>query len=150
MAHAHTHWYAMIEEYKALKDVPNAFYFQRVKETDRASYLVRPYLYSSLYDRIRYLFYRFLIAACDWLYYSQHSTLPHPHWKKVDCLSAAERHCRLARKKRIPRRHQDGECAGDIVELGLFGGLCILQANLPAWSKFWVLLLRGNEAWSSH
>ncbi|KAL9539523.1 hypothetical protein MBANPS3_010209 [Mucor bainieri] len=40
------------EEYKALKDVPNAFYFQRVKETDRASYLVRPYLYSSLYDRI--------------------------------------------------------------------------------------------------
>ncbi|CAO0789210.1 unnamed protein product [Mucor circinelloides] len=40
------------EEYKALKDVPNAFYFQRVKETDRASYLIRPYLYSSLYDRI--------------------------------------------------------------------------------------------------
>ncbi|KAI8641016.1 hypothetical protein BD408DRAFT_389715 [Parasitella parasitica] len=40
------------EEETALKDVPNAFYFQRVMETDRASYLVRPYLYSSLYDRI--------------------------------------------------------------------------------------------------
>ncbi|CEP11758.1 hypothetical protein [Parasitella parasitica] len=40
------------EEHTALKDVPNAFYFQRVMETDRASYLVRPYLYSSLYDRI--------------------------------------------------------------------------------------------------
>lgn len=35
-------------------DVPNAFYYQRVVETDRAAYIVRQYLYSSLYDRIRY------------------------------------------------------------------------------------------------
>ncbi|OBZ87474.1 putative serine/threonine-protein kinase VPS15 [Choanephora cucurbitarum] len=40
------------EESQALLDVPNAFYFQRVMEDDRATYLVRQYLYSSLYDRI--------------------------------------------------------------------------------------------------
>ncbi|KAI7899371.1 uncharacterized protein BX663DRAFT_555007 [Cokeromyces recurvatus] len=40
------------EESKTLTNVPNAFYFQRVLETDRATYLVRQYLYSSLYDRI--------------------------------------------------------------------------------------------------
>jgi hypothetical protein len=33
--------------------VPNALAYQRVVETDRAAYLVRQYLYSSLYDRIR-------------------------------------------------------------------------------------------------
>ncbi|KAI8979775.1 hypothetical protein BDF20DRAFT_913285 [Mycotypha africana] len=40
------------EESKALSDVPNAFYCQRVMETDKAAYLVRQCLYSSLYDRI--------------------------------------------------------------------------------------------------
>lgn len=41
-------------EYKALSDVHNAFSFQRILETDKAAYLVRQYLYSNLYDRIRY------------------------------------------------------------------------------------------------
>ncbi|KAI5795600.1 hypothetical protein EDC01DRAFT_58745 [Geopyxis carbonaria] len=37
---------------EALENIPNAFTYQRVIETDRAAYLVRQYLYSSLYDRI--------------------------------------------------------------------------------------------------
>lgn len=44
----------VIVEYKALSDVHNAFSFQRILETDKAAYLVRQYLYSNLYDRIRY------------------------------------------------------------------------------------------------
>ncbi|KAI7887761.1 kinase-like domain-containing protein, partial [Mucor mucedo] len=40
------------EEREALINVPNAFYFQRILNTDRAALLVRQYLYSSLYDRI--------------------------------------------------------------------------------------------------
>ena len=42
-------------EQQALENVPNAFTYERVVETERAAYLVRPYLYSSLYDRIRFL-----------------------------------------------------------------------------------------------
>lgn len=44
----------VLVEYKALSDVHNAFSFQRILETDKAAYLVRQYLYSNLYDRIRY------------------------------------------------------------------------------------------------
>ncbi|KAG0092152.1 Serine/threonine-protein kinase [Podila epicladia] len=40
------------EERESLADVPNAIAFQRVLETDRAGYLIRQYLFSSLYDRI--------------------------------------------------------------------------------------------------
>ena len=45
-----------IGERNALKDVPNALGFQRILETSTNGYLVRQYLYSSLYDRMRYLF----------------------------------------------------------------------------------------------
>ena len=41
-------------EREALVDVPNAFGYQRILETNTNGYLVRQYLYSSLYDRIRY------------------------------------------------------------------------------------------------
>ncbi|KAI8997089.1 kinase-like domain-containing protein [Pilobolus umbonatus] len=40
------------EQQKALTSIPNAFSFQRILQTDKAAYLVRQYLYSSLYDRI--------------------------------------------------------------------------------------------------
>ncbi|ORZ03447.1 hypothetical protein BCR43DRAFT_483381 [Syncephalastrum racemosum] len=40
------------QQYHALLDVPNAFAFQWVLHTQRAVYLVRQYIYSSLYDRI--------------------------------------------------------------------------------------------------
>ncbi|KAF7730449.1 Serine/threonine-protein kinase [Apophysomyces ossiformis] len=40
------------DEYDALLDVSNVFFFQRILETERAAYLVRQYFYSSLYDRI--------------------------------------------------------------------------------------------------
>ncbi|CAI4216904.1 unnamed protein product [Parascedosporium putredinis] len=42
----------IIEQRKALADVPNALPFQRVIETETNGYLVRQYMYSSLYDRI--------------------------------------------------------------------------------------------------
>lgn len=42
----------MIEERKALADVPNALAYQRVVETETNGFLVRQYLYSSLYDRM--------------------------------------------------------------------------------------------------
>lgn len=44
-----------IDEQESLADIPNAVSYQRIVETDRAGYMVRQYLYSSLYDRIRYL-----------------------------------------------------------------------------------------------
>lgn len=42
----------LIGEQEALADIPNALSHQRIIETERAGYLVRQYLYSSLYDRI--------------------------------------------------------------------------------------------------
>lgn len=41
-----------IEQRKALTQVPNALGFQRIIETETNGYLVRQFLYSSLYDRI--------------------------------------------------------------------------------------------------
>ncbi len=41
------------DERKMLADVPNALAYQRVIETSSNGYLVRQYLYSSLYDRMR-------------------------------------------------------------------------------------------------
>jgi phosphoinositide-3-kinase regulatory subunit 4 len=43
-------WY--LDQRKALADVPNALGFQRVIETETNGYLVRQFLYSSLYDRL--------------------------------------------------------------------------------------------------
>lgn len=40
------------EQRKALADIPNALGFQRIIETETNGYLVRQYLYSSLYDRL--------------------------------------------------------------------------------------------------
>jgi phosphoinositide-3-kinase, regulatory subunit 4 len=40
------------EQRKALSEVPNALGFQRVVETDTNGYLVRQFLYNSLYDRL--------------------------------------------------------------------------------------------------
>ncbi|RDL39940.1 uncharacterized protein BP5553_04280 [Venustampulla echinocandica] len=42
----------IIQERKALADVPNALAYQRIVETETGGYLVRQYLYSSLYDRL--------------------------------------------------------------------------------------------------
>ncbi|KAI6781403.1 putative serine/threonine-protein kinase-like protein [Emericellopsis cladophorae] len=42
----------LIEQRKALADVPNALAFQRIIETETNGYLVRQYLYTSLYDRL--------------------------------------------------------------------------------------------------
>ncbi len=41
-------------ERSILANVPNALAYQRVTETGTNGYLVRQYLYSSLYDRMRY------------------------------------------------------------------------------------------------
>ncbi|PMD62525.1 ARM repeat-containing protein [Hyaloscypha bicolor E] len=42
----------IIQERKALADVPNALAYQRIIETETSGFLVRQYLYSSLYDRM--------------------------------------------------------------------------------------------------
>ncbi|CAN8102358.1 unnamed protein product [Discula destructiva] len=42
----------IIRERKALADIPNALGYQRVVETETNGYLVRQYLYNSLYDRL--------------------------------------------------------------------------------------------------
>lgn len=42
----------IIEEREALADIPNALAYQRIIETDTNGFLVRQYLYSSLYDRM--------------------------------------------------------------------------------------------------
>jgi phosphoinositide-3-kinase regulatory subunit 4 len=44
-----------LEERDALTDIPNAFPYIRCIETEKAGYIIRQYLYSSLYDRIRHL-----------------------------------------------------------------------------------------------
>lgn len=41
-----------LEERKALADVPNALAYQRIIETETNAFIVRQYLYSSLYDRM--------------------------------------------------------------------------------------------------
>lgn len=41
------------EEKKALQDVPNVYSYQVFLESDKAGYLVRQWVASSLYDRIR-------------------------------------------------------------------------------------------------
>jgi hypothetical protein len=42
-------------ERKLLADVPNALSYQRILETATSGYLVRQYMHSSLYDRMRYV-----------------------------------------------------------------------------------------------
>lgn len=42
-------------ERKLLSDVPNALSYQRILETATSGYLVRQYIHSSLYDRMRYV-----------------------------------------------------------------------------------------------
>ncbi|KAI6247434.1 Serine/threonine-protein kinase ppk19 [Erysiphe necator] len=42
----------IIEEREVLEDIPNALAYQRIVETDTNGFLVRQYLYSSLYDRM--------------------------------------------------------------------------------------------------
>jgi len=42
----------MLGERKALAEVPNALAYQRIIETETSGFLVRQYLYSSLYDRM--------------------------------------------------------------------------------------------------
>ncbi|KKF95724.1 Serine/threonine-protein kinase VPS15 [Ceratocystis platani] len=42
----------IIRQRKALADIPNVLAFQRVIETETNGYLVRPFLHSSLYDRM--------------------------------------------------------------------------------------------------
>lgn len=41
------------EEKKALQDVPNVYSYQIFLESDKAGYVVRQWVASSLYDRIR-------------------------------------------------------------------------------------------------
>lgn len=43
-----------IEEAVKLYDASNAMTYSRIVETERCVYVARQYLYSSLYDRIRY------------------------------------------------------------------------------------------------
>ncbi|RIA90300.1 hypothetical protein C1645_712201 [Glomus cerebriforme] len=43
---------ALQEEKEALSEVPNAFAYQRILETEKAGYLIRQFFFSSLYDRI--------------------------------------------------------------------------------------------------
>ena len=43
----------IIDERDLLADVPNALGYQRILKTDTSAYLVRQYLHSSLYDRLR-------------------------------------------------------------------------------------------------
>lgn len=42
-------------EKEALTDCPNVLAYQRVLETERAGYLMREWVASNLYDRIRYV-----------------------------------------------------------------------------------------------
>ncbi|RHZ45574.1 hypothetical protein Glove_669g16 [Diversispora epigaea] len=43
---------ALQEEKEALSEVPNAFPYQRIIETEKAGYIIRQHFFSSLYDRI--------------------------------------------------------------------------------------------------
>jgi phosphoinositide-3-kinase regulatory subunit 4 len=45
-----------VGERKLLSDVPNALSYERILETSTSGYLVRQYIHSSLYDRMRYSF----------------------------------------------------------------------------------------------
>jgi hypothetical protein len=51
-----------VEERDALQDVPNAFPYIRCIETEKAGYLIRQYLYGSLYDRIRFVLFRPIVV----------------------------------------------------------------------------------------
>jgi phosphoinositide-3-kinase regulatory subunit 4 len=44
----------VIVERKELSDIPNALGYHRIQQTSMAGYLVRQYIHSSLYDRMRY------------------------------------------------------------------------------------------------
>jgi phosphoinositide-3-kinase regulatory subunit 4 len=45
---------SVIVERKELSDIPNALGYHRIQQTSMAGYLVRQYIHSSLYDRLRY------------------------------------------------------------------------------------------------
>ena len=51
----------VVEERDALQDIPNAFPYTRCIETEKAGYLIRQYLYGSLYDRIRLVLFTIVL-----------------------------------------------------------------------------------------
>jgi phosphoinositide-3-kinase regulatory subunit 4 len=55
----------VLGERKLLSDVPNALSHQRILETGTGGYLVRQYIHSSLYDRMRYASY--ILSARNFL-----------------------------------------------------------------------------------
>lgn len=53
-------------EKEALTDCPNVLAYQRVLETERAGYLMREWVASNLYDRIRYVLDRGIYGSSNW------------------------------------------------------------------------------------
>ena len=50
-------------ERDALADLPNVYAYQAFVETDKAGYIIRQWIASSLYDRIRFEFPLFYIST---------------------------------------------------------------------------------------
>ena len=74
-------------EREALADIANVYNYQTFAETDKAGYIIRQWLASNLYDRIKFVVERqFLCCNVDKLY-SQFSTFPKYCGEKVDGVS---------------------------------------------------------------
>lgn len=54
--------FCYLVEREALLDIPNVYNYQTFVETDKAGYLIRQWVASNLYDRIRCAFILFILA----------------------------------------------------------------------------------------
>ncbi|RKO92149.1 hypothetical protein BDK51DRAFT_20317 [Blyttiomyces helicus] len=73
---------ALQAERDILLEIPNAFPYQRIIETDRAGYMVRQYFYSNLYDRISTRPFLNLVEK-KWIAYQVLSGLAEAHAHQI-------------------------------------------------------------------
>lgn len=67
----------VLEINEQLENLPNCLPYEEVRETEKSVYLVRPFVYMSLYDRIRYLLFHWLHFFAIYLFiiFSTHQAL---------------------------------------------------------------------------
>ncbi|USP75916.1 uncharacterized protein yc1106_03190 [Curvularia clavata] len=123
----HDHVKRLLHERKVLADVPNAVAYHRVIETAACGYLVRQYIHSSLYDRLRNIFHgdikteNVLVTSWNWLYLADFSSSYKPAHLPEDNPAdfsfyfdlSGRRTCYLA-PERFLAAGQQPEGAGDV------------------------------------
>ncbi len=124
----------LLEVRRLLDGCPNCLPFQRACLTERAAFMVRQFVRHSLYDRMSTRPFLTMVEK-RWIAFQILLALQQAHKHGVREQAGMSRRWPLSHISALsglPRRHQDRECPGQQLELGLPHRLCLVQAHLPA------------------